>query len=323
MEDYYSILGLSKTASFAEINSAKRKLLAKYSPDRETGDETMYKKVNEAHLVLSDPKKREVYDRYGKEGLTGLGPTQTKQAPRDVIGHKCTLAELWNATTITIKVPSGNQCSNCQGKKSRCRQCFGTGQQMIMFNGRPVPTGAPCACDGGTVTSSCSACLLGFVPREESIAIRPEDVVAGAVLVPNLGVNGRDLVIKLQYQRPKCLKEIAGPSGLPIFLYQGVLTLAEAMKLRKKVTLSPGIVFSLKADKIISPQKVYLAPVGPGGGFMGLMFSVSYPESTVEELIQGLEKKEMVGAVNLDICKSSELKDEEEGPGTAPQCVQQ
>lgn len=72
-EDYYDILGLSKNASQEEIKKAYRKLAHKHHPDK-GGDEDRFKKINEAYRVLSDQKKRNQYDRFGKMGAnTGAG----------------------------------------------------------------------------------------------------------------------------------------------------------------------------------------------------------------------------------------------------------
>lgn len=75
-EDYYSLLGVSKGATEAEIKQAYRKLAMKHHPDRNPGDkaaEEQFRKINSAYEVLSDPKKRQLYDHYGEAGVSGAG----------------------------------------------------------------------------------------------------------------------------------------------------------------------------------------------------------------------------------------------------------
>ena len=74
--DYYEVLGVSRQAGEEEIKKAYRKLALKYHPDRNPGDkgaEELFKEAAEAYEVLHDPQKRDIYDRYGHEGLKGTG----------------------------------------------------------------------------------------------------------------------------------------------------------------------------------------------------------------------------------------------------------
>ncbi|MDO1513981.1 molecular chaperone DnaJ [Maribacter confluentis] len=75
-EDYYEVLGISKSASAAEIKKAYRKKALQYHPDKNPGDseaEEMFKKSAEAYEVLSDPDKKARYDQFGHRAFEGGG----------------------------------------------------------------------------------------------------------------------------------------------------------------------------------------------------------------------------------------------------------
>jgi molecular chaperone DnaJ len=73
-KDYYEILGIAKGASLQEIKKAYRSLALRYHPDRVQESEKKvaeekFKEISEAYGVLSDPKKKELYDQYGHQGI--------------------------------------------------------------------------------------------------------------------------------------------------------------------------------------------------------------------------------------------------------------
>lgn len=77
-KDYYKILGIQSGANEDEIKKAYRKMALKYHPDKnkDPNAEEKFKEIAEAYDVLSDPKKRAVYDQYGEEGKGTMGGTQ-------------------------------------------------------------------------------------------------------------------------------------------------------------------------------------------------------------------------------------------------------
>ncbi len=73
MQDYYELLGVARTAAPDEIKKAYRKKALQYHPDRNPGDaeaESKFKEAAEAYEVLSNPEKRQRYDRFGKAGVS-------------------------------------------------------------------------------------------------------------------------------------------------------------------------------------------------------------------------------------------------------------
>ncbi len=83
--DFYSVLGVSKSAGDDELKKAYRKLAMKWHPDKNQNnvDEATkkFKEISEAYDVLTDPQKRQIYDTYGEEALkTGVPPPGTPGA---------------------------------------------------------------------------------------------------------------------------------------------------------------------------------------------------------------------------------------------------
>jgi curved DNA-binding protein len=82
-KDYYEVLGVPRTASQKEVSAAFRKLARKYHPDLNSGDkqaEARFKEISEAHEVLSDTKKKQLYDEFGENwasaAAAGVQPGQ-------------------------------------------------------------------------------------------------------------------------------------------------------------------------------------------------------------------------------------------------------
>ena len=74
--DYYDVLGVSRDASPDEIKKAYRKLAVKYHPDKNPGNaaaEEKFKEASNAYEVLSDPKKRQIYNQRGHAGVNDMG----------------------------------------------------------------------------------------------------------------------------------------------------------------------------------------------------------------------------------------------------------
>ena len=174
--EYYDILGVPKSASENDIKKSYKKLAKKWHPDKnpnnkEEASET-FKKIAEAYEILSDEKKRSVYDEHGKEGLDqngmGVNPEDLLSKLNEMFGNgmdmsgmgfpgmsfpgmrnepgvqpvKCvvelSLKEIFTGKNIKKEIQRSSACQKCNGtgykdkKLHDCDKCKGRGQVVMM-----------------------------------------------------------------------------------------------------------------------------------------------------------------------------------------------
>lgn len=198
--DYYETLGVSQGAASDEIKRAYRQAALKYHPDRNPDDpdaETHFKEAAEAYEVLSDPQKRQRYDRFGKEGLSsagmhdfghmgvedifsmfedilGAGPFGSRRRASRGVDLQTqvilSLAEVATGAERTLEFMRRDFCDACSGtgaapgsKKRSCATCGGYGQveQSTGFGillGRVVTSCPTCRGRGSVVVTACGGC---------------------------------------------------------------------------------------------------------------------------------------------------------------------
>jgi molecular chaperone DnaJ len=189
--DYYEVLGVERGASQKDIKSAYRKLAVQYHPDRNPGDasaEEKFKEAAEAYAVLSDPDKRQQYDRFGHSAVGGAGGFGGFDPDvfgdfSDILGDFFGFGDLFGGgrggrsraqrgadlrydlnldfedaifgTKAKIKVPRAQPCKACEGSGAdpkhgvaTCSTCGGHGQ--VRFQQGFFTISRPCSTCRGT-----------------------------------------------------------------------------------------------------------------------------------------------------------------------------
>eukprot|EP01027_Heterolobosea_sp_BB2_P023809 GEZU01035817.1.p2 GENE.GEZU01035817.1~~GEZU01035817.1.p2 ORF type:complete len:411 (-),score=131.32 GEZU01035817.1:124-1356(-) len=175
---YYDILGVSRTCTDAELRSAYRKLSLKYHPDRNQDPDAKekFQEISNAYQVLSDPEKREIYDKYGEEGLKqgagmsdeadffssmfGFGGGRSKfsrgeEKGKDImLALEVTLEEIYAGATKNVSVSRQRICTDCKGQgttkpgvMSTCPDCKGQGFRIQLMQMGPFVQQAQIECD--------------------------------------------------------------------------------------------------------------------------------------------------------------------------------
>ncbi|CAF0871980.1 unnamed protein product [Rotaria sordida] len=193
----YDVLGVDENATTDQINKAFKKKSLEHHPDR-GGSHEMMQQINAAKDVLTDPKKREIYDRYGLEGMrSGMGEAnfhgfsgfsenifdifdifnrgsnrRGRAAPSKGSDIKQTLRvsleELYSGNTRTISIDRDILCADCNGTgchdgiSRECTKCEGRGIETLMYRMGPIiqQTQSKCSsCNGeGTMINSKNCC---------------------------------------------------------------------------------------------------------------------------------------------------------------------
>jgi len=212
---YYEILGVARDASVEVIKKSYRKLAMKYHPDRNPGDaeaEACFKEAAEAYEVLSDPQKRELYDRFGHEGLQSNGYSGPGSA-EDIFSHmsdifgdlfgfggrrqrdpngpipgddlrydlEITFMEAVHGVEKEVEVTKRETCWTCEGTGARpghrpqtCPSCGGRGQVLRSQGFFQVSSTCPqCHGSGQIVSEPCQDCNgAGLVNRTKMVKLR-------------------------------------------------------------------------------------------------------------------------------------------------------
>jgi molecular chaperone DnaJ len=212
--DYYEILGIERGASLDDIKKAYRKLALKFHPDKNPGNpeaEEKFKEAAEAYGVLSDEEKRARYDRYGHQGMSGMGGFDPNQFADfgDILGdlfgfgdvfgggrRRATRAARGNdlrydlqiefeeavfGKEVSLNVPRVVVCATCSGSGAKpgtspvsCTGCGGRGQIRYSQGFFAMARTCPqCGGAGKVIKDPCATCSgAGRVREEKTISVK-------------------------------------------------------------------------------------------------------------------------------------------------------
>ena len=221
--DYYEVLGVGRDAGAADLKSAYRKLAMQHHPDRNRDDPAAaekFKEASEAYAVLSDPEKRERYDRFGHSGVgasggggfSGFDPSifgdfsdlfgdlfgfstgrERRTAGSDLVYRmEISLKDAAFGVEAPVVVSRLQTCETCSGSGAEpgsrpitCPACRGRGRQRIsqgfLMITRPC---GECGGDGKVIEKPCRKCRgEGRTRRQRKLEIRiPPGVETGSRL---------------------------------------------------------------------------------------------------------------------------------------------
>lgn len=213
-EDYYFILGVDKSASDMDIKKAYKKLAMKYHPDRNSGDkdaEKKFKQIGEAYEVLSDPKKRDIYDQYGVSGFDSANNAYANSTTHftdifsdifgDIFGEhssensknyaqrgsdllhiiKIDLEDAAQGIKTTFQVSTYITCTGCTGNGAKdsksfikCNRCDGHGRLKIQQGFITIQQKCnKCNGQGSIIKDVCNVCFgKGRIKSEKTLSTK-------------------------------------------------------------------------------------------------------------------------------------------------------
>jgi DnaJ-class molecular chaperone len=333
-KSYYDRLEISPNASEDEIKKAYHKKALKYHPDKnkDLDAQEIFQKISQAHEVLSDPTKREIYDKYGEEGLrddvSGVDPFSDlirqmnkgmHKIPTMQFVHTVTLEEIFMKQTTKAKIPLNGKCINCNStgfsdkKIHLCTCCRGSGYtiQVINHGSTRIQTQSLCkSCNGkkidtqGNKSLKCQLCQgLGSIQTLEEIEFDiPKNILkesSGHITGKNYIHNGIriDIIINIKFS---LLPNYSLSSDKKLVYTQKINFSESICGFIKKIyhPLSKNIYITCDPGHVIHSKQIYILD---GLGFpekykiapMYLLFNITYPETII------IPKKTLLSFSNL------------------------
>lgn len=142
---YYDTIGVDSSASPDQIKKAYKKLLIKHHPDK-GGDPEKFRQIQEAYEVLSDPEQKDIYDKYGEDGLKkgyydqNQNIVRKKKTPSLLYTIRVQLEDIYMGSAKDLEITREVNCIKCKGTGNKncldttCTSCKGIGYKLQLIN---------------------------------------------------------------------------------------------------------------------------------------------------------------------------------------------
>lgn len=308
--ELYEVLGVTVTATSEEIKRAYKKMAILYHPDKnkDATAEEKFKKISHAYTILSNPDKRQQYDKYGEDGVNvGVNPMEEifkRNRQVQVKQEVCivTLDELFTLKKYSMKITRDVKCDDCNAtgfsdkQQHLCKQCKGTGMSVtVIKSGHMIQQiQTICGvCQGQKIDTRhaaiCDTCRGGCtISARETIEV---DIPKNFLETPTTMIKEKGPWHNGSYIDLMVLFRIKLSPNYELLdnklMYTITINFAESVCGLKKSFRHPNkqnILIESEPGTIINPETIYILPNlglpdGYGHDVLYLSFKVIYPES--------------------------------------------
>ena len=357
--DLYAILELNKDATIEEIKKSYRKLAQKYHPDKnknKTEATEKFQEISKAYEILSDPEKKEKYDKYGLGGnemervnpfdlFNPFGMRQSKkELNKQLLNINIPLKYLYEGKEKIIKITFKVKCEKCNSSIIKCSECDGRGIKILtkqigpMIQQQQIPCSS-CNQKGKIIKSEkCAFCKNGLIEKKEeyNMVIEKNQDYKKHIKIPKMGnynfdtKQQDDLFLEFNIKDEKYkIENYNIYFEMPLFIH-------DAINGENIYFYHPnGKNYILKTTQIIQNDEVKFIknlglPNSYGYGNLIIKFKYIYSSNLLseEEYNDFIKKTDIKKNVNYEIAELQDLKtmheagyDEERERDGPPQCT--
>lgn len=327
--DYYKILDLDRNCDINDIKKAYKRNALKYHPDKNPGNIEVidkFNKIKEAYDILSDERKRKIYDKNGINGLKHFDENvqqQQMEKKKTVKYINYSIQELYNRVSKNLTLNIKKQCMECLGSgaksKELCNNCNGEGIKVVIHRIGPFMQKMHQKCincrgNGYKIIDVCNNCNgKCFIKDIKNIKFEIEGnnydnifkVYEDEGDEDNEG-NKSDLIIVIK----EVIDERYKRRGFDIYIKEYIYLYDSLVGLKKEIDFIDNSKLYIKSNKIIKENDIKIIKNygmkknnGENGNLI-IEFNIIYPESLLNESIL---KELKMKSENVNINNNNEI----------------